>query len=114
MEQQTIVELLGRSALFGTLSESDRGAIANGMRRVQFDPDQMIFSRGDPAREMYLVLEGKVRLSILTSDGRELSFAHAGPRNIFGEIATLDGGERTARALAKPKTLALVWSEHSG
>ena len=76
MEQQAIVELLGKSALFGSLAETDRGAIASGMRRVQFDPDQMIFSRGDPAREMYLVLEGKVRLSILTSDGRELSFAH--------------------------------------
>src|SRR6476620_4731119 len=108
MEQQTIVELLGRSALFGTLSESDRGAIANGMRRVQFDPDQMIFSRGDRAREMYLVLEGKVRLSILTSDGRELSFAHAGPGNVFGEIATLDGGERTASATAISRVQAMV------
>jgi len=108
MEQQTIVELLGKSALFGSLSEPDRGAIANGMRRVQFDPDQMIFSRGDRAREMYLVLEGKVRLSILTSDGRELSFAHAGPRNIFGEIATLDGGERTASATAISRVQAMA------
>ena len=68
----------------------------------------MIFSRGDPAREMYLVLEGKVRLSILTSDGRELSFAHAGPRNIFGEIATLDGGERTASATAISRVQAMA------
>ena len=108
MEQQAIVELLGKSALFGSLAETDRGAIASGMRRVQFDPDQMIFSRGDPAREMYLVLEGKVRLSILTSDGRELSFAHAGPRDIFGEIATLDGGERTASATAISRVQAMA------
>ena len=57
---------------------------------------------------MYLVLEGKVRLSILTSDGRELSFAHAGPRNIFGEIATLDGGERTASATAISRVQAMA------
>jgi len=100
--------LLGKSALFGSLAEVDRGAIASGMRRVQFEPDQMIFSRGDPAREMYLVLEGKVRLSILSSDGRELSFAHAGPRNIFGEIATLDGGERTASATAINRVQAMA------
>ena len=75
---------------------------------MQFEPDQMIFSRGDPAREMYLVLEGKVRLSILTSDGRELSFAHAGPGSIFGEIATLDGGERTASATAISRVQAMV------
>ena len=108
MEKQAIVELLGKSALFGSLAAVDRGAIASGMRPVQFEPDQMIFSRGDPAREMYLVLEGKVRLSILSSDGRELSFAHAGPRNIFGEIATLDGGERTASATAISRVQAMA------
>jgi CRP-like cAMP-binding protein len=32
--------------------------------------------------------------------GRELSFVHAGPGSIFGEIAALDGGERTAEATA--------------
>ena len=108
MESQAIAELLGTSALFGSLIETDRGAIAQVLRRVQFEPDQMIFSRGDPAREMYAVLEGKVRLSILTSDGRELSFAHAGPGSVFGEIATLDGGERTASATAISRVRAMV------
>ena len=100
MEPQALVALLGKSAVFSALAALDRGAIASRMHRIHFEPGQMIFSRGDPARELYLVLEGKVRLSVLTSDGRELSFAHAGPGNIFGEIATLDGGERTASATA--------------
>jgi CRP-like cAMP-binding protein len=108
MELQAIVELLGKSALFGSLAESDRATIAGRMRRVQFEPDQMIFSRGDPGREIYLVLEGKIRLSILSSDGRELSFAHAGPGSIFGEIATLDGGERTAGATAISRVQAMA------
>ena len=100
MKPQTLVALFGISAVFGSLAASDRGAIASRMLRIHFEPGHMIFSRGDPARETYLVLKGKVRLSVLTSDGRELSFAHAGPGNIFGEIATLDGGERTASATA--------------
>jgi CRP-like cAMP-binding protein len=108
MEQRAIVDLLGKSALFGTLPDPDRTAIATRMRRVDFDPDQMIFSRGDPGREIYLVLEGRIRLSILSSDGRELSFAHAGPGNIFGEIATLDGGERTAGATAISRVQAMA------
>jgi CRP-like cAMP-binding protein len=108
MEQRAIVDLLGKSALFGSLADPDRVAIATRMRRVDFDPDQMIFSRGDPGREIYLVLEGRIRLSILSSDGRELSFAHAGPGNIFGEIATLDGGERTAGATAISRVQAMA------
>ena len=108
MDQKAIVELLAQTALFGSLAEPDRAAIAGRMRRVQFDPDQMIFSRGDPGREIYLVLEGRIRLSILSSDGRELSFAHAGPGSIFGEIATLDGGERTAGATAISRVQAMA------
>src|SRR6185503_15543130 len=108
MEPKAIVELLGKSALFGSLAEPDLTAIAGRMRRVQFESDQMIFSRGDPGREIYLVLEGKIRLSILSSDGRELSFAHAGPGSIFGEIATLDGGERTAGATAITRVTAMA------
>jgi CRP/FNR family transcriptional regulator, cyclic AMP receptor protein len=108
MAQDSTVELLGRTALFGDLSATDLAAIASGMRRVQFDPDQMIFSRGDPGREIYLVISGRIRLSILSSDGRELSFAHAAAGSIFGEIATLDGGERTASATAISRVEAMV------
>jgi len=104
----TIAGLLGSSALFGPLDEADRKSVADRMRRTQFDPRQLIFSRGDPGREVYLVLEGRVRLSVLSADGRELSFAHAAPGHVFGEIAVLDGGERTAGATAISAVKAMV------
>jgi CRP-like cAMP-binding protein len=63
---------------------------------VAFDPSQVIFARGDAGREIYLVVSGRVRLSVLTAEGRELSFAHAEAGAIFGEIAMLDGGPRSA------------------
>jgi CRP-like cAMP-binding protein len=108
MELPAIADMLGKTELFGTLSDADRSMIAGRMRRVAFTPDQMIFSRGDPGRDIYLVVEGRIRLSILSSDGRELSFAHAGPGSIFGEIATLDGGERTAGATAMTRVEAMA------
>jgi CRP/FNR family transcriptional regulator, cyclic AMP receptor protein len=108
MDQKAIAELLARTALFGSLDTHDRTVIVGRMRRVQFDPDQMIFSRGDPGRDLYLVLEGRIRLSVLSSEGRELSFAHAEPGHVFGEIATLDGGERTASATAITRVQALA------
>lgn len=98
--KQPLIELLGRTALFCSLSETDRQAIAVRMRRVQFEPNQTIFLRGDPGRDVYLVIEGRIRLSVLSGDGRELSLDHATPGRIFGEIAALDGRERTAAATA--------------
>ena len=108
MDNNSIVDLLARTALFGSLDQQDRAAIVARMRRVQFEPDQMIFSRGDPGRDLYLVLEGRIRLSVLSSEGRELSFDHAGPGHVFGEIATLDGGERTAGATAIGRVQAMA------
>jgi CRP/FNR family cyclic AMP-dependent transcriptional regulator len=108
MDDRSIVELLARTALFGSLDQQERTAIVKRMRRVQFEPDQMIFSRGDPGRDLYLVLHGRIRLSVLSSEGRELTFGHAGPGQIFGEIATLDGGERTAGATAICRVRAMA------
>ena len=42
-----IVDLLGRTSLFGSLDEAERRAIADEMREVAFEPSQVIFARGD-------------------------------------------------------------------
>ncbi|MFN3623950.1 MAG: Crp/Fnr family transcriptional regulator [Hyphomicrobium sp.] len=109
--KSAIVELLGRTALFGSLDEAERRAIADEMREANFDPGQVIFARGDTGREIYLVVSGRVRISVLTAEGRELSFAHAEPGAIFGEIAMLDGGPRSADATAVGKVSALSLSK---
>jgi CRP-like cAMP-binding protein len=109
--KKAIVELLGRTPLFGSLDEVDRRAVADEMREVNFEPSQVIFARGDVGREIYLVVSGRVRISVLTAEGRELSFAHAEAGSIFGEIAMLDGGPRTADATAVGKVVALSLSK---
>jgi CRP/FNR family transcriptional regulator, cyclic AMP receptor protein len=70
------------------------------MRDARYRAGQLIFQRGDPGNFVYLVLEGRVRLSVSTPEGRELSFAHATAGDIFGEIAALDGSPRSASASA--------------
>ena len=71
------VDLLARTPLFGGLDETSRKAVAMEMREAAYEPGQIIFSRGDAGSELHVVTKGRVRLSVLTSDGRELSFAHA-------------------------------------
>lgn len=103
----TTADLLAKTDLFGPLPQLDRETIAERMRPVSFKSGQLIFSRGDDARELYLVQRGRVRLSILSSEGRELSLAHATDGGVFGEIAVLDGGKRTADATAISDVTAL-------
>lgn len=111
ISKDALLDMLGRTALFGALDEAERKAVAQEMRESTFDGGQAIFARGDPGRDIYLVTSGRVRLSVLTSEGRELSFAHAEPGHIFGEIAVLDGGVRTADATAVTKVAAQTLSK---
>jgi CRP/FNR family transcriptional regulator, cyclic AMP receptor protein len=111
VSKEQIVAMLSRTLLFGPLEEADKLAVAHEMREVAFDAGQSIFARGDKGREIYLVANGRVRLSVLTAEGRELSFAHAESGQVFGEIAVLDGGVRTADATAVSKVVALVLSK---
>ncbi len=104
-------DILSRAPLFGTLDELGRLAVQGEMREASFDAGQVIFTRGDPGSDIHVVVKGRVRLSVLTADGRELSFAHAEPPNIFGEIAVFDGGKRSADATAVSKTQTLTLSK---
>lgn len=95
-----VVRLLAECGLFGGLADPLLLALARRMRRVSFPAGRLIFSRGDPGGDLYLVAQGRVRLSICTSDGRELSFAQAEPGAVFGEISALDGAARSSNATA--------------
>ncbi|MDX2258007.1 MAG: Crp/Fnr family transcriptional regulator [Hyphomicrobiaceae bacterium] len=102
--------LIAETRIFADLDEAGCKAIAQEMREVGFDAGQVIFARGDEGRDVYLVAEGRVRLSVLTAEGRELSFAHAERGALFGEIAMLDGGPRSADATAATKVTAYALS----
>jgi len=98
-----LTDILAKTHLFGSLSPDVLKQVAKQMRPVGFGAGQLIFERGDEGKDMYVVLKGRVRLSVLSAEGRELSFGHPGPGDVFGEIATFDGGPRTAHATAVTK-----------
>lgn len=99
-------EELPETSPFAGLSDEERQRIAKEMQRTSFSSGQLIFARGDDGQSLYVVLKGRVRLSVLTAEGRELSFTHAEPGSTFGEIAMLDGKPRTADATAITKVEA--------
>jgi CRP-like cAMP-binding protein len=97
---ETLVPLLSKTELFSGLGELELRTCAEAFREARFAKGEMLFARGDAGTQLYLVLEGRVRLATSTDEGRELSFRHAASGEVFGEIATLDGGPRSAEATA--------------
>jgi CRP/FNR family cyclic AMP-dependent transcriptional regulator len=93
-------ELVDGHALFGGLSKADLDALLSRARVEHYLAGQKIFEKGAPGRSMMAILSGSVRISTPSSTSRELVLAILQPGEVFGEIALLDGLERTADATA--------------
>jgi CRP/FNR family transcriptional regulator, cyclic AMP receptor protein len=64
----------------------------------------VLFREGDPGERMYVIGEGKIKLGIVSADGRENLLAILGPGEMFGELSLFDPGPRTATATAIAET----------
>jgi CRP-like cAMP-binding protein len=60
----------------------------------------VLFRKDDPGSTLYAVCEGAVRISVPSKQGQDAIFNIVSRGEIFGEIALLDGGNRTADAIA--------------
>ncbi|MEO0672028.1 MAG: Crp/Fnr family transcriptional regulator [Pseudomonadota bacterium] len=108
MADQSLVATLQATDVFKLVDDTTLARLTEAMRPVSFKSGQVIFSRGDQQRELYLINTGRVKISVLTAEGRELALAHVTDGGLFGEIAMLDGGLRTADATALSDTKAHV------
>jgi len=61
---------------------------------------QCIFLKGDPGDGLYAICVGRVKVTSVSEDGKEIILNTFGPGDIFGEISLLDGGERSANAVS--------------
>jgi CRP-like cAMP-binding protein len=95
-----IADLLKAAPLFSTLGDGERAVCARDFTEQRHTAGAMIFARGDAGDQLFLVCEGRVRLSVMNEEGRELSVRHAAEGALLGEIAVMDGGPRTADAVA--------------
>jgi flavin reductase (DIM6/NTAB) family NADH-FMN oxidoreductase RutF len=87
--------LLSESSVFGALApEQLQRLLAAGAER-SFADGEPIVRTGEPGHELFVILEGAVRIE---RDGRPLGSLSAG--ELFGEVAVLDGRERTADVVA--------------
>ena len=92
--------LLARCSLFRGLAADQRDALIAHARMRRYTADDTIFLMGSPGDCMMAVLSGHVRISVASPDGKEIVLAILAAGEVFGEIALLDGKERTADARA--------------
>jgi CRP/FNR family cyclic AMP-dependent transcriptional regulator len=91
---------LRRTPLLSELSTDDVDAMRPRIHTVTLRRGDRLYDEGDIDDQLYIVIEGKVKLTRTSSDGREVLVRVQGPGDMFGELAMFDPTYRTSNASA--------------
>ncbi|HTC87364.1 MAG TPA: DUF1003 domain-containing protein [Bryobacteraceae bacterium] len=78
------------------LSPEEKAALAEKIDLLRYSNGQAVFDYGDPGHAMFIVRSGEVEIYVKNDQGEKIVLETSQPGDIFGEIALLDGGTRTA------------------
>lgn len=94
-------------AIFNTLSPKDAREIQPYFIDGSFEKKETIFSEGDPSEWLYIVKKGKVKITKLSQEGKEIILEIIQPMDYFGGIAVVRGFPYPANAVAMEATEVL-------
>ena len=100
--------LLAEHFLLRHLPPPDLERLAAFAKMQSLGAGEPVFMKGDPAAGMMVVVSGRVRITSSSADGKEMVLNIINPGEVFGEIALIDGVERTADATAAEATELLL------
>jgi len=102
------VELLRNIPIFSSLSEEHSEELASIAVEKAYRKNQVIFDQGDPGSSLIILKSGLVKISLVDSNDHEFIIKTLGENDFFGEMSLLDGGRRSASAIAVEDTRVLI------
>lgn len=106
---QIQLEQLRRVPLFDTLSAQSAEKLCTLLEMRECKAGAHLFNAGDHGDAMYLIERGRVRISVTDADGHEVTLSELHEGDFFGEMALIDGHERSAGAtLIEDSRLAVL------
>ncbi|GLS44842.1 Crp/Fnr family transcriptional regulator [Methylobacterium brachythecii] len=108
LENVKLGKILAANPLFAGIADDALQTVARLSANRELAAHEILFQKNDAADALYAVRRGEVRIVTRTTEGRELTLNLLGPGDVFGEIALLDGGCRTADAIATEVTILSV------
>ncbi|WP_305989161.1 Crp/Fnr family transcriptional regulator [Roseibium sp. MMSF_3544] len=104
---------MSKSFVFEALDGQARQELASFAYVKRVTSGETIFTMGAPGQSMMAIAEGTVRVTMLTPSAREITLNDMQAGDVFGEIALLDGGERSANVKALTNCTLVVLERRS-
>ena len=93
-----LIGILRETSLLRSVPEPDLKAAAAASRLRSFRRGQVVFTRSDPGDTVIVVVSGRVKVTVRSADGGELTLTIISPGGVFGDLSIADGGPRSADA----------------
>ncbi|AHE52694.1 Crp/Fnr family transcriptional regulator [Sphingomonas sanxanigenens] len=92
--------IIAKNSMLASCETDELEDILSRARLLTMKKGETLLTQGDDGDSLIILLEGTVRISMATSNGREIVLNYCDPGEVIGEIALLDGEPRTASATA--------------
>lgn len=102
------VGFLNYIPLFSELSEDDLREIVKLAARQVYKKDNMILIEEEIGSTMFIILDGRVKISRISDDGREVILSILSEGDFFGEMSILDGQNRSANVVTLDDSKIMV------
>jgi CRP/FNR family transcriptional regulator, cyclic AMP receptor protein len=93
-----VTGILRQTSLLRSVPDDDLKAVAAASRLRSFRRGQIVFTRSDPGDNVIVVVSGRIKVTVRSADGGELTLAVISPGGMLGELGVVDGGPRSADA----------------
>ncbi len=100
MDAQTLADLMPAHSLFAACRQDELNDLLSLASRHEMKKGQTLMLQGDPGDFLVILLTGQARVTMVAANGREITLDYADAGAVLGEIAVLDGGERSASVIA--------------
>src|SRR6266850_192516 len=99
-----------RFALFAELDDRELGSIATVAKSRRYAKDDVVFHADESGDVFCLIREGRVKVTMISPEGKEIILSMLGPGDFFGEMALLDDEPRSATVIAtEPLEVVTIW-----
>lgn len=99
LKTDPVFAIIAKTEPFSELGVPNMQALAGLCRMRRYARGEVIFHMGEAGDALYGIKNGRVRTTIISPEGKEMTLNLFGPQSTFGVVGFLDGGSRMATAL---------------
>ena len=102
--------LFRKFSLFAELDERELNAVAAVAKNRRHAKDEVVFHEDESGDVFCLIREGRVKVTMISPEGKEIILSMLGPGDFFGEMSLLDNQPRSATVIATENLeLLIIW-----